>query len=73
VAVVGITRSRAEKVQSFVKKSGATYPIIADGDDTFDALRVRAVPVNLLVDGDRRIVAEGLGDIEKFLAADRRT
>jgi peroxiredoxin len=71
VIVAGVSRSRPEKTASFAKRSGATYPLLADGEDTFEALDVRVVPETFLLDPGRKILARGLDEVEHHLERDR--
>jgi len=67
--VIGIGRGRREKLEAFVQRTGATYPIAVRARDVFDQWDVEVVPTTLLVGPDRKVVAVGLDEIERSLAA----
>jgi len=67
LTVIAVSAAPADEVRKFARELGASYPIIADGNEMFMAFGVRGVPDAFLIDREGRIVAEGLDGIEEWL------
>ncbi len=55
-------REGKEKVSSFVKENGYTFPVLLDSrGGVANTYRIRAIPTTYLLDPERRIVGKALG------------
>ncbi len=70
LAVVGVTGAERSGALAFATESGVDYPLLVDAGADVDAFEVLYVPATFLIDGDGRIVAEGMEKIEERLAAE---
>ena len=70
LVVVGVSidegADRVKKIRKFVDKVGVSYPIFSDARPTpaWHTFKIKAIPALFLIDRDRRIVAQWLGDVD---------
>jgi len=70
LVVIGVTAADVEEAKAFAREHGATYPILADADQTREVYGIRVIwgSAAYLIDPQGRIVADQFGDIAPALA-----